>query len=188
MENNIKENLENGEKLLWCGKSASDKVMDKTYSMFYCLVCLVCYGITAALMYMSYKATGELKLSVMLVLLVIGSILPLAAIYDGIKVRELGYAATDRRLIRVNGSEMFSADYNDIGECSFRKDPSGNTSLLCGAKTVRSTPLIWRGLSLFTGNVERDKDNNVHNYVMYAVNDTEGLKKALNGRLKFSEN
>lgn len=188
MENIIKENLENGEKLLWSGKAATDKVMDKTYSVLYCLVCLICYGCTAALMYMSYKATGELKLSVALVLLVVGSILPLSALYDGIKVRELGYAATDRRLIRVQGSEVFSADYDDIKDCGFRKDPSGNTSLLCGAKTVKSSPSLWRGLSLFTGDVERDKENKVHNYVLYAVNDVEGLKKALSGRLKFSEN
>lgn len=186
METNIKDNLENGEKLLWCGKASSNKVMDKTYSAFYCLVCLVCYGLAAAVLYMAYKATGEVKLSVLLVILVIASILPLAALYDGIKVRSLGYAATDRRLIRTNGSEVFSADYKDIGECSFRKDASGNTSLLCGKKTAKSSPLLWRGLSLFTGVVERDKENKVHNYVMYAVDDAEGLKKVLNGRVQFS--
>lgn len=186
MENIIKENLENGEKVLWSGKAASGKVMDKTYSWFYCLVILVSYGLTAAMLFLSYKATGQLKLSVALIILIVGSILPLAALYDGIKVRELSYAATDRRLIRTLGSEVFSADYKDIGDCRFRKDPSGNISLLCGKKTVKSSPIIWRGLSLFTGEVERDKKNRVQNYVMYAVNDAEGLKKALNGRVQFS--
>lgn len=188
METIIKEHLENGEQLLWCGKASSDKVMDRTYSLLYCLVILISYGIAAATLFLAYKSTGELKISVVLFLLIIGSILPLSALYDGIKVRELGYAATDRRLIRANGSELYSADYKDIAECSFRKDPSGNTSLLCGKKTVKSSPALWRGLSLFTGEVERDKENNVHNYVMYAVNDTEGLKKVLNGRVRYSEN
>ena len=58
METNIKDYLENGEKLLWRGKAASGKVMDKTYSMLYCLVCLICYGFTAALIIMGYKAAA----------------------------------------------------------------------------------------------------------------------------------
>lgn len=187
MEDIIRDNLQNGEKLLWCGKSVSNKVMDRTYSPLYCIVILLSYGITIATLFMSYKATGELKLSVVLIFLIIGSILPLSALYDGIKVRELGYAATDRRLIRNLGSELFSADYSDIGECGFRTDPSGNTSLLCGKKTLKSSPALWRGLSLFTGNVERDSKNHIHNYVMYAVNDPEGLKKAMDGRVRYSE-
>ena len=116
METIIKEHLENGEQLLWCGKASSDKVMDRTYSLLYCLVILISYGIAAATLFLAYKSTGELKISVVLFLLIIGSILPLSALYDGIKVRELGYAATDRRLIRANGSELYSADYKDIAK------------------------------------------------------------------------
>lgn len=187
MEDIIRDNLQKDEKVLWCGKSASNKVMDRTYSPLYWTVILLSYGITAVTMFMAYKRTGELKLPVVLFLLVVGSMLPLSALYDGIKVRELNYAATDRRLIRNLGSELFSADYSDIGECGFRTYPSGNTTLLCGKKTLKSSPALWRGLSLFTGIVERDRNNHINNYVFYAVNDPEGLKEALNGRVRFSE-
>ena len=40
METIIKDNLETGEKVLWSGKAASGKVMDKTYSWLYLLVIL----------------------------------------------------------------------------------------------------------------------------------------------------
>ena len=48
METIIKDNLENGEKVLWSGNATPGKVMDKTYSILYCLVILISYGIAAA--------------------------------------------------------------------------------------------------------------------------------------------
>lgn len=66
METIIKDNLENGEKVLWSGNATPGKVMDKTYSTLYCLVILISYGIAAATLFMAYKSTGELKISVLL--------------------------------------------------------------------------------------------------------------------------
>lgn len=187
MEDYLRDNMENGEQLLWSGGSASEKVMDNTYRIPYLLRFLISYGLAAALMIYAVKVTGGLRISVFLVLLVLGSMIPLTAIADGMKVRSLGYAATSKRLIRVNGSILYSADYDDIGECRFGKDPSGNTSLLCGDKAVKSKPSKWRGLALFTGTHEKDTENHVTDYVFYAVDDPEGLKKALNGKVKYTE-
>lgn len=134
------------------------------------------------------KVTGGLRVSVIVVLLVLGSMVPLTAIADGLKVRTLEYAATDRRLLRQNGSMVYEAGYDEIGTCRFGKDPSGNTSLLCGNTAVKSKPSKWRNLALFSGTHERDADHHVTDYVFYAVDDPEGLKKALDGKVKYTEN
>lgn len=188
MEDYLRENLENGEQLLWTGGAASEKIMDNTYRMPYLLRFLISYGLAVALMAYAVHQTGGIKFSVVLVLIVLGSMIPFTAISDGIKVRSLGYAATDRRLIRINGSMAYSADYDEIDTCRFGKDPSGNTSLLCGNKAVKSRPSKWRALALFTGTHERDPENHVTDYVFYAIDDPEGLKKVLNGKVKYSEN
>lgn len=188
MEEYIKSNLENGEKLLWSGGSTPGKIWDNTYRIPYLLRFLISYGLAIALMVFAVQTTGEFKLSSFIALAVIGSMIPLTAVADGLKSRTLGYAATDRRLIRVNGSMMYSASYDDIGQCSFRKDSSGNTSLLCGSKALKSNPSKWRGLALFTGEHEKDSDDNVIDYVFYAVDDPDGLKTALNGKVNYTEN
>ncbi len=188
MEEYLKENLEKDEQLLWSGGSASKKIMDSTYSIPYLLRFLISYGLAFALIFYAFKQNGGLKISVVVVLLVIGSMVPLTAIADGLKVRTLGYAATDRRLIRVNGSMAYTANYDEISSCRFGKDPSGNTSLLCGNTAVKSRPSKWRGLALFTGTHERDPENHVTDYVFYAVDDPEGLKKALDGKVVYTEN
>ena len=184
MEELIINNLENGEKILWTGKSASGKVMDSTYAVPYLIRFIVSYGIVIALMIYAFSKTGELKTSVVLMLLVVGSMIPLTAIADGMKAKKLCYAATDRRLMRVNESLVSSVNYEDIGSCTFREDPSGNTSLLCGKKTVSSKPSVWRGKALFTGTYEKDSENHVNDYVLYAVDDVEGLKKAIGDKVK----
>lgn len=187
MEEYLKSSMESGEQLLWSGGSTSGKVWDNTYRIPYFLRFLISYGLVIALMAYAFHKNGELKISVILVLAVIGSMIPLTAVADGIKTRSLGYAATDRRLIRVNGSMMYTANYEDISVCGFRKDPSGNTSLLCGSKALKSKPSKWCGLALFTGTHERDPENHVTDYVFYAVDDPEGLKKALTGKVNFTE-
>ena len=50
--------------------------------------------------------TGELKTSVVLMLLVVGSMIPLTAIADGMKAKKLCYAATDRRLMKKTARTM----------------------------------------------------------------------------------
>ena len=58
--------MENGENVFWSGNATPGKVMDKTYSTLYCLVILISYRIAAATLFMAYKSTGELKISVLL--------------------------------------------------------------------------------------------------------------------------
>lgn len=186
MEELIKNNLENGEKILWTGKSASKKVMDSTYLVPYLIRFVVSYGIVAALAFYAISKTGSIRTSALLMLLVVGSLIPMTAISDGIKSKKLCYAATDRRLMRVNESLVSSVNYDEIGSCAFRKDSSGNTSLLCGDKTVSSNPSSWRGKALFTGSYEKDSENHVNDYVFYAVDDAEGLKKAIEDKVKIA--
>ena len=187
MNEYIKSNLENGEKVIWSGGSAAGKVWDNTYRIPYLLRFLISYGLAAALLIYAFQKTGELRISVILVIAVIGSMIPLTAIANGVKAHTIGYAATDRRLIKVNGSMAYTVDYDEIGECSLRKDPSGNTSLLCGSKAIKSRPSKWRNLALFTGTQEKDTSNHVTDYVFYAVDDPDGLRNALNGKVNCTD-
>lgn len=91
METIFKEHLENGEQLLWCGKASSDKVMDRTYSLLYCLVILISYGIAAATLFLAYKSTGELKISVVLFLHAQAYIFTLFVVYFAWYFKRKGY-------------------------------------------------------------------------------------------------
>lgn len=122
MEDYLRNNLENGEQLLWTGGSASEKIFDNTYRVPYLLRFLISYGLVILFMVYAAQKTGELRFSVILLFLVIGSMIPFVAVSDGMKSRTLGYAATDRKLITMNGSMMYPVNYDEIGECEFREE------------------------------------------------------------------
>ena len=181
----IKRNLEDGEQVLWTGHSVS-KILDKTYSGTYFLRTAISIALMAALMVYAAGKTDGLKPSVFLILLLFGAIVPLAAYSDGRSARKLMYAVTNRRLVRANGESISSIRFDEIGKCSMREDADGQTSLLCGKKTVSSGPSSWRGKALYNGPVDHDEDGKVNDYVFYAVNDPEGMKKALDGKVTVS--
>lgn len=68
--------------------------MDSTYLVPYLIRFVVSYGIVAALAFYAISKTGGIKTSAMLMLLVVGSMIPLTAIADGLKAKKLCYAAT----------------------------------------------------------------------------------------------
>ncbi len=187
MEELIRNELGNGEKVLWIGRSASKKLLDNTNRMGYLMQIVIPLAIMAGMMYASVVKIGEVKFSAFLMLFVLGILLPLSAVLDGYGARDLEYAATDRRLIRKNGSQLTSVKYEEIAECSFRKDKDGQTSLLCGKNAVNASPSKWRKQALFTGNVEKDEENHVERYTFYAVSDPDGLRQAIEGKVMYKD-
>ena len=187
MEELIRNELGNEEKLLWTGKSVSTKMLDNTNRMGYLMRILIPLIIMAGMMYASAVKTGGIKVSAFLMLLFLGILIPLSAVLDGYGVRNLEYAATDRRLIRKNGTQLISVNYDEITECRFSKDKDGQTSLLCGKKAVNARPSKWRGQALFTGDLEKDEENHVKGYTFYAINDPDGLKQAMKGKVHYKD-
>lgn len=187
MEELIRNKLENEEQLLWTGKSVSKKIFDNTNRMGYLMRILVPLAIMAGMMYASVVKNGGIKVSAFLMLFLLGILIPMAAVLDGLGVRDLEYAATDKRLIRKNGSQLISVNYDEIAECRFGKDKDGQTSLLCGKKAVNTSPSKWRGQALFAGNLEKDEESHVKAYTFYAVNDPDGLKQAMTGKVHYKD-
>lgn len=190
MDNKLREKmtekLENGEKLIWAGRAKEGKVMSSIYAPAYIRNIILSYGITgfAAVkcVLTNLKAGDPVDLVPVVLLLVMGSILPLSSLADAVKAQRLQYAATDRRLISLNGDNMNSVPYSSIHEAVLKQDSDGNTSLLCGKTGVKLKEGRWRDIATLncttvSGNRECDR------FVLYAVDDVDGLKAAVSGQL-----
>ena len=184
MEELLNKNLQKGETVLWRGKPANFKILEKTYTGFYAVLLCVFYGLTIFFLVYAFQKNGKLDMMTLIPVLVFGSIIPLSELNNAFKARPLGYFATDRRLIRINRDRVIPMEYDRIRECQFKKDADGKVSLLCGWKAVQTKPYLWRNYA--TSNVIEDEGEPCRAFILYAVNDPEGLKNVLKGRVEFT--
>lgn len=184
--NRIEEKLEPGEKLLWKGQAVEGRIMSPIYAPTYLLNILLSYGITgfvAVKCILTNISAGEpLDFAPPILMLAIGSILPLTNIADAVKAHRLRYAATDRRLISMSGDNINSVPYSSIHEAVMKQDRDGNTSLLCGPAGVKLKENKWRFIAtLNCTSVAEGHD--CDRFLLYAVDDPEGLKNAIKDRI-----
>jgi len=182
----LKSNLEEGETILWTGRADAAKPISTT-NRGMCLASLIVSSVIAVFfiskMILSAAQSGG-SISIAFILLVLGAaaLLPGGVIGDGFRARKLSYAATDRRLIIISKSNFNSMFYRCIHDAAFMRDSDGKVSLLCGKTALASKPWRWRDLATRNGSFLNEKGV-CDAFILYAVDDADGLKKAVSGRL-----
>ena len=181
--------LKAGEELLWSGKAESFKILDATNKpvfVFRSILCAVICVVVEILYVIGANSTGAgVKWALVAVLFIACAASPILFLFRSRKLRKILYAATDTRLMIVS-DQVMSVDYPRIPKCAFRKDADGHTTLLCGEKAISSKPGKWRELSVF-GNPGDDGTSPCQKFAFYAVDDPEGLRAALTGRVSIEE-
>lgn len=182
----LRSKLEDGETVLWTGKAVPGKILSPAYRQDFLLKLLISGGIGLFFVIQCIKSAVEagepLKIGPVLVIIGVAAIAPCAVLADGMRAGRLRYAATDRRLISLNGDNVNSVPYSSIHEAVLKQDSDGNTSLLCGKTGVTLKEGRWRDIATLnctsvSANRECDR------FVLYSVDDVDGLKAAVNGQL-----
>ncbi|MBR1456186.1 MAG: hypothetical protein IJ594_03375 [Oscillospiraceae bacterium] len=184
MEERLREQLEEGEQLLWTGKAEPYETLDAVHKRPFTLKCVIGYLIALAVIVTYVSVARETGIQPLLILLVlaIASIGPLNVLGDGRKLRRAVYAATDRRLIAV-GENVRSVEYDKIAEAAFREDEAGHVSLLCGYNALKAKSAKWREITLVGHTFDEDDKSRCAAFALYAVDDANGLKKVLREKI-----
>lgn len=182
----LRSKLEDGETVLWTGKAVPGKILSPVYRQDFLLKLVISGGIGLFFVIqciLSAVEAGEpLKIGPVLVIIGVAAVAPCAVLADGKRAGRLRYAATDRRLISLNGDNVNSVPYSSIHEAALKQDSDGNTSLLCGKTGVTLKEGRWRDIATLnctsvSGNRECDR------FVLYSIDDVDGLKAAVGGQL-----
>lgn len=179
MEETLKKELREDEKLLWWGRPEEFTFLDRTYKSTFIRKLVISFGIVAALIVAYAVAAGaDFKLGIAVVLLALGCIGPGNMLTDASKLRKnVTYAVTDRRLIQVlDGAK--SVEYAAVGRVQLRTDSDGHTSLLCGADGEKAKETKWRELAVVGARMDAETGR-CGSFVMYAVPDADKLKSIL---------
>ena len=183
----IKQELREGEKLLWSGSPESFETLDLTHKSYVIkravLICGIVFVLSA--FYIAYALSNGIDLKPALVIIAVACavIASFSFVSDAKKIRRAVYAVTDQRLIMAIDL-IKCVDYNNIKEVKFKSDADGHVSLLCGMQTIGAKPCQWRSLTVTdpyldpeTGICER--------FSFYSVPDAENVKNILSNFLPF---
>ena len=182
----VKSILEDGEKVIWEGKADAGKPIVPS-NLGYFIANLTVAGLIALFVIVQSILSGSrsgtgVSIMPILAILAVAAVAPGGVIADGYRVRRLCYAATNRRLISVNKENVNYAFYRTIRDAAFMTDSEGKTSLLCGKTALKAQPWKWKDIATRNCGILNDKGD-CDAFILYAVNDVDGLKKAFNENL-----
>ncbi len=148
MEKQLREQLLEGEQLLWCGCPEPFDTFDKTNKngliVGLVLKILVTMGIVATF-YISAQEKGDVKpgIFIFIFLFAVFAVINPFLIARRLRKKTI-YGLTDRRIIRAGATDG-AVPYERIKRAVLRTDADGHTSLLCGPRAVKLKPRQWRG-------------------------------------------
>ena len=181
--------LAEGEELLWSGACKKGiKTLDKVQKPVFwrrVLIAAVIFAVITS--FYIYKCTGEnatmeLSYGIIVLFLAACAVSPLTVFMDASKVKRLIYAATDRRLL-IFGDKLLDMPYERITQACVKMDPEGNETLLCGTDCDKLQPEKWRYAAFIGGPATEMDGGPCQRFVMYAVDDIEGLKKTVGDKI-----
>ena len=131
MEERIKDNLVQGEEILWSSRPAAFQPMDKTHKSYYIrrsiIVAVVSAVILAAYFYSAIATSAGIKWGVVAVLLAVALYSLVSPVLDINRLRKCSYVLTNENLFLVTPSDVRSVK---LSRTSRAAQPSGN--ILCG--------------------------------------------------------
>ena len=178
--------LKVGETVLWKGDPEKFDMIDGTHRavLLKKLLISMAISILLACLYVWYTIhTGrQVSTGFAGAIAACGLISPMTVFTDAISISRMHYAATDQRLIIYEDS-VRQMDYYRIKDAIFVTDKEGHTSLLCGKNGVKAGAAKARSLTVYGDVNESESTDDCKNFAMYAVDDPDGLRKALRKQL-----
>ena len=180
--------LQDGEELLWQGRSLITEPLNKTYRPVFVkklIIGLIVMGILGFLYIRAALSTDAgVKPMVIIALAILCLFSAFQVIYSPRKLRKMIYAATDKRLMIVTPDHVIDVPYGRIHEAVFKTDADGLTSLLCGKDAVKSGPSAWRDLTAFAHvDPNGEAAQSCESFVLYGIDRPDQLKDALTDRI-----
>lgn len=189
MNERIKDYLGHDEKVLWSGRAEAFQAMDKTHKNYYTRRSIIAIAVTlivVALYIISAINSGAgIKSGVLVVLLAVGVYTVISPILDVNKLAKCEYILTDDKLMLVTPSDVRSVKLSSIPTAKFSTDEDGHWSLLCGPDAEKLAPQKRRVATLSGALLDQDSSM-CDRFVLYAVNDVAGLRKASVGYLSIA--
>ena len=177
----IKEELLQGEELLWSGVSESFETLDKTNKSACIRKAIIIFSVVAALciFYIVYAGSKGIDLKPGLIIIVMA--LALVASFNfyaqANKLRRGVYAITDQRIISIIDTPK-SVELSRIKYIQMKTDEDGHVSILCGKQVIESKSHQWRALALLDPSIEAETGI-CERFVIYAISDAETVKRVL---------
>ena len=186
MNDKLKENLQDGEQLLWSGTPAM-KMLDETHKNVYAIkAVLTVFGAVAFLMYYMLGVTGgtiPFKAAVLVLLAVLMGVILAPDWMDVGKLNKSVYAVTDRRLLVLVNGAVHAVAYDKIDAYKFDTDADGQISLLCGASGMKVRP-ARRRLNTIFGLRMSDDGTVCDRFVMYGIPEADKVEKLVKKYVK----
>ena len=178
MDERMKGQMAEGEKILWQGGAEAFETLDKTNKKRFWTTLIVC-ALTAIVISVLYvlNAKEAVKPGVVVIVVVICAFAPVRRFLDAAAIRKLQYVVTDRQLMVVS-SEAKTVLLSRIPVCALRSDADGHLSFLAGEHALKVKPSHWRDLTL-TGQPNAASGESVESFAFYAVADKAGLRRAI---------
>ena len=186
MKERLKDYLEPGEKILWQGRVTPFESMDHTHKAYYIrrgiiaaavLILLIALYIPTAI-----KTGAGIKPGVLLVIVAAGIYGICSPMLDVRKLRKMEYVLTNEKLMLVTPSDVRSVKLSAIPTARMASDADGHWSLLCGPDCDSLAP-CKRRVATLTGAILDQDSMMCDRFVMYGVDDVQGLRAAAVGHL-----
>ena len=182
----MKEQLQEGETLLWSGSPAM-KTLDETHKTVYLLkAVLTGFGAVAFLMYYMLgvqAGTIQFKSMVIVLLVALMGVILAPDWMDVGKLNKAVYGVTNRRLLVFVGGNLHAVAFEQIDAYKFATDSDGQTSLMCGKSGMRIAP-NRRRLNTIFGLRMSDDGSVCDRFVMYGIPEADRVEALLKKYVK----
>ena len=177
MDEELKNELKDGEKILYIGNAEPFQTLDRTNRNPFVVRTVLTVLISIALM-ISYTIEAmkinNFKILVPVIIAAIAYLVIASAFRDAKNIRKQKYVITDKRLIR-KGDGTSGIPFSAIGQYLFKMDEDGHTSLLIGEDGIKTSSRNWRKWGASTLSVsEKGKCDQA---VFYAIEQPDEFRK-----------
>lgn len=186
MKERLKDYLTHDEQILWHGRTTAFEAMDGTHKAYYIRRGIIAAVVTVLLIALyiptAIKTGAGVKLGVVIVIVAAGIYGICSPFLDVRKLRKMEYVLTNEKLMLVTPSDVRSVKLSAIPTARMASDADGQWSLLCGPDCDSLAP-CKRRLATLTGAILDQDSMMCDRFVMYGVDDVQGLRAASVGYL-----
>ena len=186
MKERLKDYLEHGEEILWQGRTEAFETMDRTHKAYYLRRGIIAAVVTVLLIALyiptAMKTGAGVKTGVVVVVAAAGLYGVCSPFLDVRKLRRMEYVLTNEKLLLVTSNDVRSVKLSAIPTARMASDADGHWSLLCGPDCDSLAPCKRRVATLAGAILDQDSMM-CDRFVMYGVDDVQGLRAASVGHL-----
>ena len=186
MKERLKDYLEHDEEILWYGRAEQFAAMDKTHKAYYIRRGVIAAAVLILLLALyiptAIKTGAGVKPAVMVVIVAAGIYGICSPMLDVQKLRKMEYVLTNEKLMLVASGDVRSVKLSAIPTARMASDADGHWSLLCGPDCDSLAP-CKRRVATLTGAILDQDSMMCDRFVMYGVDDVQGLRAASVGHL-----